>query len=115
MSLTKLNIASLESPEFVQAPNLYGGRLGYHPDFETIENQEYEGRRLFVDNHQFRNCKFRSCNLVYSGGMYGFVDCEFDDRTFLSLTGSAARAVALFVEIAQNPEKGAFVHRGVLP
>lgn len=101
----KLDIASIEPPEFVQAPGIYTERSGYRPEYETIDNKTFEGRRVILDNRQFRNCTFRSCNLVYGGSLYGFVDCEFDDETALSLTGSAARSVALWRSIREHPER----------
>ena len=112
MSLLSLNVASLESPEFVHVPGLQqSAPERYYPDFDAFENQTFENDRIVVDNRQFRNCKFRACNLVYAGGMYGFVDCEFDAQTSLSLTGSAARSVASRRAIAEHPDTGAWVGR----
>jgi len=100
----KLDIASLESPEFVRSKFLYPGREQYHPDYNTVEDKEFEGERLVVDNCHCRRCFFRSCNLVYSGGLFGFDECQFDAQTFLSLTGSAARAVALWQSITMTDD-----------
>lgn len=115
--LLKLDIASIEGPEFLlnslqlhSDPLHQRPALDYSPEFEQIEDQEFDdGRRLIVDNRQFRNCKFGACLLVYSGGLFGFADCTFDyAHTRLSLTGSAARAVALFQAIKEHPESGSW-------
>jgi hypothetical protein len=113
VSLMKLDIASLESPEFVQSETLYPPNNPYQPDYEETVDKEFEGQRVRVDNHHFRNCTFRRCNLIYSGGLFGFVACRFDASTRLSLTGSAARAVALWQSIAMHPDTGSWVGRAL--
>ena len=113
MSQLKLELASLEMPEFVQSDSLYRGTNRYEPNFEQIVDQSYEdGQRVVVDNRQFLRCTFRTCVLVYSGGMYGFRECTFDSaHTKLDLTGSAVRALALFEAISRHPETGSWVPR----
>jgi hypothetical protein len=107
----KIDLASIESAEFVLENYPFSsqeihGRFGYHPEYETIENQTYDdGRRVIVDNRQFRKCNFVRCLLVYSGGLYGFQECEFGIETRLAVTGSAARTIALWRAIHEHPDR----------
>jgi hypothetical protein len=41
---------------------------------------EFVGRRLEIDGNVYEQCKFRACDLVFSGkGLIRFVDCTFKD------------------------------------
>ena len=106
-TLMKFEIASIEAPEFVLGPG-YVQTEQYHPQYETIQDKTFEGGWVVVDNRHFQNCKFVRAHLVYSGGMFGFRDCEIDAESVLSLTGSAARAVALWKAFVQHPERKPF-------
>jgi hypothetical protein len=63
----------------------------YQPEFETIEGKTFEGSRVLVDIRQFGNCRFVDCTFVYSGGPFGFSECELEGQCILSPTGSAHR------------------------
>jgi hypothetical protein len=68
----------------------------YQPEFSTVENETFDTRRIHVDNHQFGSCRFVNCTFVYSGGPFGFHECEVEGDFLFSATGSARRAVELF-------------------
>lgn len=63
----------------------------YQPEFEMIEGVTYQGKRVFVDNRQYKNCRFVNCTFVYSGGPFGFLNCELEGDFLLSMTGAARR------------------------
>jgi len=106
--LMKLEVASIEAPEFVLAPDYVQKERSYHPQYETIQDKTFEGGWMVVDNRQFQNCKFLRVHFVYSGGLFGFRDCEIDAESVLSLTGSAARSLALWKAFVQHPERKPF-------
>lgn len=66
------------------------------PEYVPDEGKAFVGERVLVDNHQFRNCSFERCVLIYSGGPFGFDGCDIDNATELSLTGPAMRAALLW-------------------
>jgi len=71
------------------------------PEWISVENQRFEGKRIPLDNHQYNNCFFENCNFVYSGGPFGLCECQTEGQTILSLTGSAwrvANAIGAFQE-----------------
>jgi hypothetical protein len=91
----RLHLASIDAPE---------PENGYYPDYIQGKDQTLHGRVL-IDNHQFQNCTFERCTLVYSGGPFGFDECEIDGETTLVLTGAARRARLLWKALEERPEK----------
>ena len=67
----------------------------YQPEFSVIQNEKFEQKRIHVDNHQYGNCRFLDCTFVYSGGPFGFHDCEVEGDFYLAMTGAARRASEL--------------------
>ena len=90
----RLHLASLDFPE-----------KDYTPDYIQDDGKKFEGVRLLIDNHQFRNCKFLRCTMIYSGGPFGFDECEIDGSTTLVLTGAAHRAALLWKTLLDRPER----------
>lgn len=80
----------------------------YRPDWIQIEDQKYDTERIVIDNHQFGRCLFVRCTFVYSGGPFGFFECEIDDETALVPTSSAWRTACLLTELHKRPVKGYF-------
>jgi len=80
----------------------------YRPDWIQRKDQKIEGERLVLDNHQFVNCEFVCCTLVYSGGPFGFYNCEIDNESALVPTSSAWRTVSLLAELRKRPMSGPF-------
>jgi hypothetical protein len=76
-------------------------REDYTPQFCTFSERRYEGDRIAVDNHFYQRCTFVNCNFVYSGGPFGFEDCEVSGG-FLSPTGAARNFLELEMAFEQN-------------
>ena len=63
-----------------------------------MEGQTYEDKTILVDNHQYGNCVFLRCRFLYSGGPFGFHECDLEgNNTDIALTG-AARRTGVFLE-----------------
>lgn len=74
------------------------------PQFLWVKDHSYEGDMLVLDNHLYERCKFVNVHFVYSGGPFGFRDCDFLGSC-LSATGAARRVIEienLFREILQQ-------------
>lgn len=63
----------------------------YQPEWIQVANQTFDTKRIPIDNHQYGNCIFENCTFVYSGGPFGFSDCQLRGGCYLALTGSARR------------------------
>jgi hypothetical protein len=80
----------------------YGGKK-HIPDYVLIQDQNFEGKRLVIDSHQYAHCSFRRCTVVYAGGPFGFFECEFDGYCVAALTGGAIRTELFLQLLAQSP------------
>jgi hypothetical protein len=96
----KLNVAVLDWPDSIDFADQ---KSRYQPEWIAVENENFEGIRVVVDNHQFRHCKFVRCTLIFSGGPFGFSECEVDWDSQLALTGAAMRGLLLNQALAQRP------------
>ncbi len=96
-----LTIFSLDEPD---------KQLGqkYQPDYIQVQDKQFQGERLVVDNHQFARCSFARCTLIHSGGPFGFLECDFDASTIPVLTGSAHRGLILYSALVLNNEERSF-------
>jgi hypothetical protein len=74
--------------------------IGFQAEWVEVSDRKFGGERVVVDNHQFGRCSFACCNLIYSGGPFGFFECEIDGESILSLTGPAWRAAKLLKTVA---------------
>jgi hypothetical protein len=74
------------------------------PQFAWIKDQSYEGNMIVIDNHLYERCKFVNCNFVYSGGPFGFRDCELKGG-YLSPTGAAKRVLDIEQVFLQNAKE----------
>src|SRR5262249_11844635 len=76
----------------------------YQPEFSLVEGQTFETERVHVDNHQYGKCRFVNCTFVYSGGPFGFHECEVEGDFYLALTGArrSADLSKIFHEYAQT-------------
>lgn len=92
----RLTLFSLDHPEKENQ---------YVPDYIQVQDRHYKVERVVVDNHQFARCSFERSTLVFSGGPFGFLECDFDDDTTLVTTGPAHRAELLLRAILLRPEK----------
>ena len=79
----RLHLACIDFPDYEKH---------YTPEWIQVENQTFSGVRVPVDNHQYGKCVFENCNFVYSGGPFGFSECELTGGCMLSLTGAARRS-----------------------
>lgn len=73
-------------------------------EFEIVKGQKYEGKRIFVDNHQYEDCEFENCNFVHSGGHFAFANCTVKGRCVYSPTGPAYKTLRMFQ--ALEPQLG---------
>lgn len=74
----------------------------YRPDYVQAEDQVFQTKRVQIDNHQFRRCKFLACTFLHAGGPFGFDECDIDDDSTLVSTGAAHRGVILWATLAQR-------------
>jgi hypothetical protein len=75
---------------------------GHQPEFSMIEGKMFGRERAHIDNHQYKNCRFECTTFVYSGGPFGFLDCELDGDPYLCMTGSARRTMKLHKQFAEH-------------
>ena len=45
------------------------------PDLEIVENREFISENVSISGRHFIRCSFNFCNLIYSGGPVGLVEC----------------------------------------
>ena len=62
----------------------------YQPERIQIDGKALTGR-IVIDNHQFGQCQFEGCTFLYSGGPFGFFECDLKGGCRLVLTGCARR------------------------
>jgi hypothetical protein len=65
----------------------------YQPEWIQAENKTFQTERVPIDNHQYGKCVFEDCTFVYSGGPFGFSECELKGSCRLVVTGAARRAL----------------------
>jgi hypothetical protein len=56
-----------------QAPSEAG--LRPRPGLEIIEGREFLAENVAISGRHFIRCSFNFCNLIYSGGPVGLVEC----------------------------------------
>jgi hypothetical protein len=74
--------------------------------FSTVQDETFRGKKIHVDNHQYKNCRFESCHFLYSGGPFAFSECEIL-ACMLGLMGSArwtSKLIEQFVEASAETE-----------
>ena len=45
------------------------------PGLERVENREFLSENVSISGRHFERCSFNFCNLIYSGGPVGLVEC----------------------------------------
>ena len=65
----------------------------YQPEWIQVEGKTFEGVRIPVDNHQYGKCRFVGCTFLYSGGPFGFYECEVDGNCYIALASAARRTL----------------------
>lgn len=45
------------------------------PDLEVLEGREFIAENVAISGRHFIRCSFNFCNLIYSGGPVGLVEC----------------------------------------
>jgi hypothetical protein len=72
---------------------------------EKFTDKTFTGASVELDNHEFRNCTFRDCKLVYAGGPPPTLDtCDFGNSQF-NFHGPAANTIA-FLKAMTTPRSG---------
>ena len=94
-----LDVAALDWPDSIHFSKQ---KSRYQPEWSELENENFENEKVAVDNRQFRHCRFVRCTLIYSGGPFGFSECEVDWDSQLVLTGAAMRGMLLKQALAQR-------------
>ena len=87
----RLHLACLDWPE---------PEKEYQLEFSQVEGQTFSGR-VHVDNRQYKNCRFVNCTFVYSGGPFGFADCQVEGDFLLGLTGAAYRSLEFWQQFEE--------------
>lgn len=54
-------------------------------DLETVKDLQLEGVNFSISNKRLLNCKFISCNIIYSGGPFHLDGCEFGHCMFVRI------------------------------
>jgi hypothetical protein len=54
-------------------------------DLEMVKNLNVEGINFSISNKKLIDCKFISCNILYSGGPFHLDGCEFGHCTFVRI------------------------------
>jgi hypothetical protein len=54
-------------------------------DLEIVREIELQGANFSISNKKLINCKFISCNILYSGGPFHLEGCEFGHCIFFRI------------------------------
>lgn len=57
------------------------------------ENQTFENQTMIIDNHQFYNCVFNDCTLIYGGGQPPAIQGCHLNRCQIQFGGAAEQTV----------------------
>ncbi len=64
----------MESPE--NQPHIPDDNsLRPEPGLEIVQNREFMSENVAISGRHFLRCSFNFCNLIYSGGPVGVVEC----------------------------------------
>ena len=62
---------------------------------KTENDKTFRGISVQLDDARFINCKFKSCEIHFSGGVFETVDCLFDKDCVWRFRDAALRTMAL--------------------
>lgn len=64
-----------------------------------FENSSFQSDRIHIDGHSYKNCKFKGCEIIYSGGdLPSVVGCEFHETKW-TMDGAAARTLLMLKSV----------------
>ena len=69
---------------------------------QFIQNKNETGSVVVLDDTSFVNCKFKNCQLLYSGGDYAWTNTMFENCQ-VGLQGAAGRTAALLNNFGWKP------------
>ncbi len=72
---------------------------------DTIKGVNYSNTRVTLDNRNFEDCTITSCEVVYSGGSFGWTNTKLTNCK-ITLRGSAALTVAFLKTFALVSTEG---------
>ena len=67
----------------------------------------FEGAQIILDEGSYTRCVFRRCEIIYRGGTFNLVDCDFDQPTF-HFQGAAAYTVEFLKAMCTIPGGAAY-------
>ncbi len=94
---TQLHVEQIEVPSSSSSKN--------HFEMKFVRKEEFRGKKIVVDNHQFEDCLFENCNFVYFGGHFAFANCTLEGSCQFSPTGAAHRAMTLYRALKPQIDK----------
>ncbi len=56
---------------------------------KTVKGKTFDKTTVMIDDTEFVNCKITNCELVYSGGPFGWVETSIS-KCFITLRGASA-------------------------
>ena len=67
-----------------------------------IQNMSFEDQDIVLDFHEFKDCKFKNCNMVFYGhGRVGMISCNFLDCRW-TLSGPASATLNFMANLYKN-------------
>ena len=55
------------------------------PGLEVVENREFISENVAISGRHFVRCSFNFCNLIYSGGPVGLIECGGNNNRLIEV------------------------------
>lgn len=72
---------------------------------DTIINKQFKNETIVIDDKSFIGCSFTTCDIVYGGGDFGWVNSKFEECR-VTLTGTAQKTANFMQEVGIIPKPG---------
>lgn len=59
--------------------------------YPVIQNETIKNEEVRIDFKEYRNCKFKNCEIILEWGIFRLGSCNFDSCTFILVEGSPAQ------------------------
>ncbi len=59
---------------------------------ETILGKSFKDQEILVDDHNYVNCKFKNCTIIFTGGDHSLVNVQFENCQ-ITITGLASKTM----------------------
>lgn len=74
---------------------------------QTHVKKTFRDQEIVADaNNAYINCKLIKCHIIYMGGDFSFLNCQFEDCQ-VTITGEAGKTLAFMQMIGMLPPGGA--------